>query len=206
MIALPPQFNHFSQELKTEILQKGIIKTVPKGTELIREGQYIKVIPLVLNGLIKVTTHYDSREFLLYYIQPSECCIMSFFGAITDSTSKIFAQTEADSEMLLLPSQEVKQWLVKYPELNLFFHQLNNTRYIDMVETIQEILFENLDSRILNFLKEKARQSNSSFVKIRHREIADALGTTREVISRITKKLEHDRKIEQFSDGIEVRL
>lgn len=205
-MTLPPQFNIFPQELKDEILQNGIFKTIPKGVEIVHEGQFIQAIPIVLNGLLKVITRHDDREFLLYYIQPNESCIMSFYSILNEEGSKIIAQTETETELLLLPSQLIRFWLKRFPEFSIFFHQLNNLRYIDLLQTINEVLFENLDKRILRFLQEKAQQSKDPFIKIRHREIADAMGTTREVISRVTKKLEHEKLIEQFPDGIEVRL
>ena len=203
---LPAIFNSFSPELRNEMQQKGIFKTIPKGIEIVHEGQYIQFVPLVLNGLVKVITRYDDREFLLYYIQPNESCIMSFFGAINETNSQVIALTEAETDFLLLPSDVVRTWLSKYPEFNLFFHQLNNTRYLDLLHTLHKVLFENLDNRVYSFLQEKSRQNNDPFVRIRHREIADAMGTTREVISRVTKKLEQEKKIEQQTDGILVRL
>ncbi|AXE17689.1 Crp/Fnr family transcriptional regulator [Runella rosea] len=205
-MTLPPQFNIFPDNLRQEMLQKGIPKTIPAGVEILRAGQYIQAVPIVLSGLVKVITRNEEREFLLYYIHPNESCIMSFFGVIQEESSKIVAVTEAETELLLLPSEWVRSWSKLYPEFNVFFHLLNNLRYTDLLQTINALLFDNLDNRILAFLREKARQQETSFIKIRHREIADAMGTSREVISRVTKKLEHEKKIAQYSDGIEVRL
>jgi CRP/FNR family transcriptional regulator, anaerobic regulatory protein len=206
MTKLPSSFDTFPVPLRAQIAQEGIIKRIPKGIEIVHEGQFIQAVPLVLSGLVKVLTRYDDKEFLLYYIQPNESCIMSFFGVIREESSRIIAQTEAESELLLLPAHFVKLWIKEFPELNAFFHQLNNLRYVDLLQTIHAILFEHLDMRVFRFLQEKARQQNDPFVRIRHREIADAMGTTREVVSRVTKKLEHEKKIEQYPDGIEVRL
>lgn len=203
---LPPQFNIFSERLRHEMLQQGMPKTIPAGVEILRAGQFIQAVPIVLKGLVKVITRHEDREFLLYYIHPNESCIMSFFGVIQEESSKIVAVTESETELLLLPSEQVRLWAGQYPEFNVFFHQLNNLRYTDLLQTINALLFDNLDNRILVFLREKARLQNDPFLKIRHREIADAMGTSREVISRVTKKLEHEKKISQYSDGIEVRL
>ena len=131
---------------------------------------------------------------------------MSFFSILNEEGSKTIAQTETETELLLLPSLLVRSWLKRFPEFSIFFLRLNNLRYVELLQTINEVLFKNLDKRIMRFLLEKAQQNNIPFIKIRHREIADALGRTREVISRVTKKLEHEKLIEQFSDGIEVRL
>ncbi|MFN8348602.1 MAG: Crp/Fnr family transcriptional regulator [Spirosomataceae bacterium] len=205
-MTLPASFAVFSEELRREMLQKGIVKSIPAGVEIVHEGQYIQAVPIVLSGLVKVVMRHEEREFLLYYIHPNESCIMSFFGVIRNESSKIYALTETDTQLLLLPSDQVKNWATRYPEFNVFFHQLNNLRYTDLLQTINALLFDNLDNRILTFLREKARLQDAPFLKIRHREIADAMGTSREVVSRVTKKLEQEKKIAQYSDGIEVRL
>ncbi|MFN3379593.1 MAG: Crp/Fnr family transcriptional regulator [Runella zeae] len=203
---LPTQFHLFSENLRQEMLQKGISKTIPEGIEILREGQYIQAVPIVLKGLVKVIMRQDEREFLLYYIHPNESCIMSFFGVIQEESSKIVAITESETELLLLPADWVRTWSRQYPEFNVFFHLLNNLRYTDLLQTINALLFDNLDTRILHFLREKTRLQANPFLKIRHREIADAMGTSREVVSRVTKKLENEKKIAQYPDGIEVRL
>ena len=186
-MTLPASFDVFSENLRTEMLQKGRMKTIPAGVEILQAGQYIQAVPIVLGGLVKVSMRHEDREFLLYYIHPNESCIMSFFGVIREESSKIFAQTETEVTLLLLPSDCVRTWSKQYAEFNVFFHQLNNLRYVDLLQTIHTLLFDNLDNRILAFLREKARLSDNPFIKIRHREIADALGTSREVISRVTK-------------------
>ncbi|MCU0340741.1 MAG: Crp/Fnr family transcriptional regulator [Spirosomaceae bacterium] len=206
MRTLPSSLHFLPLKLREEMAEKAVWKTIPKGVEVMHEGQFIQAVPLVVSGLVKVITRYEDREFLLYYIEPNESCIMSFFGVIQEESSKIIAQTEAETELLLLLPEDIRRWIKQYPELNVFFHQLNNRRYSDLLSTIHQVLFENLDTRILNFLREKARHTNDPFIRIRHREIADALGTTREVVSRVTKKLEHEKLMEQYSDGIEVRL
>jgi CRP/FNR family transcriptional regulator, anaerobic regulatory protein len=205
-MALPLQFAQFSDELIAEIEEKATVKIIPAGIEIVHEGQYIQALPLVTKGRLKVFSRHLEREFLLYYIQPNESCIMSFYGVLNQTCSKIIAQTETETELILLPSTQVPYWLKRFPEFSIFFHTLNNLRYNDLLKTINEILFENLDKRILSFLQEKAQLNGNPFVKIKHREIADALGTSREVISRVTKKLELEKQIEQYPDGIEVRL
>ena len=118
---LPPQFNIFSERLRHEMLQQGMPKTIPAGVEILRAGQFIQAVPIVLKGLVKVITRHEDREFLLYYIHPNESCIMSFFGVIQEESSKIVAITESETELLLLPSEQVRLWAGQYPEFNVFF-------------------------------------------------------------------------------------
>lgn len=196
----------FPDSLRQDITRLSRRKTVPKGATVMEAGQLIQVIPIVLRGLLKVITRHEDKEFLLYYIEPSESCIMSFFAVLRHQSSPIIAVAEEETELLLLPTDRVRSWAQTSPEFNAFFHQLNSVRYTELIQTIHALLFDHLDDRILHFLREKARLTQNPFVRIRHREIADALGTSREAVSRVTKKLEHEKKLVQHPDGIEVRL
>ncbi|HEX5669863.1 MAG TPA: Crp/Fnr family transcriptional regulator [Chitinophagaceae bacterium] len=189
-------------ELKAEIALAGNSVEIGKGTTILQEGQYVKVIPIVLEGLIRVFTQVEDRELLLYYIRPSESCVMSFSAIINNDKSKIFAMTEADSSLLLLPSEKMGPWTRLYPRLNDIFFQQYNIRYNELIDTIQHLLFNRLDQRLLNYLREQSRVRSTPFVQVKHREIAQDLGTAREVITRTMRKLETDGKIRQTPEGI----
>ncbi len=93
--------------LLKEILKFSTIKKFPKGTEILSEEQYVKVLPIVIEGSVKVFSRFEERELLLYYIQPSQSCVMSFSACLNNLPSKIFATTEEDSEILLIPADKV---------------------------------------------------------------------------------------------------
>ncbi|MDN5212419.1 Crp/Fnr family transcriptional regulator [Fulvivirgaceae bacterium BMA12] len=192
------------KDLLGEILNHATLKQVPAHTEILRQGQYVKVIPLVLEGLVKVFTRYGEKELLLYYIQADESCIMSFAAALQNNPSEVFAATEEESTVLLLPTTLVPGWIRQYPALNnLFYHQYNQ-RYSDLLSTINHLLFDKLDKRIIDYLSAKATVSQQKIVRVTHRQIANDLGTAREVISRIIKKLETDNLLLQHPQGIEI--
>lgn len=191
-------------ELQKQIIESSQQVEVIKNTEILREGQYVKVIPLVVEGLVKVFTKYEEKELLLYYIQPSESCVMSFTASLKNEPSKVFAITEENSKLLLLPVDKVAQWIEEFPDLNSLFFQQYNLRYSDLLETINQLLFDKMDKRLLDYLSEKVRVTKKNPIKISHREIASELGTAREVISRIMKKLEQEGKVRQLSNSIEI--
>lgn len=191
-------------DLRKELETHAILKEVPQGTEILREGQYVKVIPIVLEGLIKVFSRHEEKELLLYYIKPQESCIMSFAAGMKNEPSKIFAVAEEDTTALLLPTDKVALWVRDYPEVNQLFFQQYNLRYSDLLTTIHQLLFERLDKRLLDYLANKSLLTGRNPIKISHRQIAAELGTAREVISRIMKKLENDGKIRQDANTIEI--
>lgn len=197
-------FPQVQPELLAEINQNSILKTIPEGTEILREGQFIKVIPIVISGLIRVFTRYEDKELLLYYIKSHESCIMSFSASLKNQPSKIFAVTEEDTEALLLPVDKVAGWTKQFPDINSMFFQQFNIRYSELLDTINHLLFDQMDKRLYDYLVKKSNLSVSSRLKISHRQIANELGTAREVISRVMKKLENEGKVKQSNNFIEI--
>ncbi|PCE65055.1 Crp/Fnr family transcriptional regulator [Sediminicola luteus] len=199
-----PNLPFSSSALNTEILQKTEPVSIPAHTEILRPGQYISSIPLVTKGLLKVITKTEEKELLLYYIEPQQSCIMSYLAYSQNSPSQIFAYSEEPSEVMLLPVSELPKWSVDYPELNRWFMSLFTQRYTDLLDTIHHILFNTLDVRVYDYLKEKCRLLQTNPIKISHRQIAEELGTAREVVSRVIKKLEYTEKLENTKTGIKI--
>jgi len=201
LLQIFPQLN---SELISKIAEAAAEKEIPKGTEILREGQYVSVVPIVLNGVIKVFKKYEERDLLLYYIKPNESCIMSFAAGLKNEPSNVYAQTEEDTTALLLPVEKIIGWIKHYPDLNSLFYQQYNLRYSELLETIQDVMFNKMDKRLYDYLREKIELLNTNPLKISHREIAGDLGTAREVVSRVMKKLENEGKVEQQVKGIKI--
>ena len=162
-------FPQFDPDLISEIIEHGTILELEENTEILREGQYVKVIPIVLEGLIKVFTRHEDRELLLYYIQPKESCIMSFAASLKNEPSKIYATTEEKTQALLLPVDFVNKWIVQYPDINQLFFQQFNHRYKDLLETINHVLFNRMDIRLYDYLREKSRITGNTRLFSVHR-------------------------------------
>jgi len=191
-------------DLVDQIIKCSEVELFKKGTVLIREGQYLKQLPVILEGAVKVYSQHDDKELLLYYIIPKQSCIISFSAATYNSSSIISAITEMDSEVLLLPVDKVSEWAKVYPRFNQLFFDLYHQRYLDLLETINQLVFNRLDQRLFLYLKDLSFQLKTDMLNIRHHEIAKDLGTAREVITRTIKKLEKEQKIKQTSDGIKI--
>lgn len=191
-------------ELLHEIASEATIAEIPAHTEILHEGQYVKMLPVVLAGVLKVFSRSEDRELLLYYIRPKESCVMSFLAGLKQTPSRIFALTEEESRILLLPVHRVNQWVQQYPAFSALFYDLYDLRYMELLETINSLIFQNLDQRILDYLQQKKSLRGSSLLDLRHREIAQELGTSREVITRVLKKLEKDGRLKQLETGIQL--
>ena len=184
------------------LLEECSLMEIPKGQEVIQQDGFIPGVPIVLEGLIKVATKHDDRSLLLYYIKPGQSCVMSFSSCLKGSPSQIVATTEEDTKALLISIEKVALWLKQYPSFNKLFYAQFDTRYTDLIDNIQQLLFHKIDQRLSDYLVKKIELSNKSVIKITHQEIANELATAREVISRTLKKLEKEDKISQTPEGI----
>lgn len=194
----------FSNELFEEIYLKSKIIEVPASTQVLKLGQYVKVVPIILSGRVKVFTFGEDKEFLLYYIRENESCIMSFSALINNEKSKIYAYTEENTIILALPGEDVIKWVRKYPEFNHFYLKFYQNRYDDLIETLRQVVFEKLDARIFKYLKERAMISGHEGIRITHKEISSDLGTSREVVTRLLKKLENEQLIKIEKNVIKI--
>lgn len=191
-------------DLVEKILQESTLHDISKGTEILRERQYIKVLPIVISGLIKVYSRFDEKELLLYYIEPAQSCVMTFYAALKNTQSKIYAVAEEDSKILLIPANVLPAWLRQYPDFNELFFNQYNSRYLELLDTIGHLLLDKMDKRLYDHLKKKSDLTGGNAIKMSHNQIATELGTAREVISRVMKKLETDGKIVQQSGEIKI--
>jgi CRP/FNR family transcriptional regulator len=194
----------FSDELIDEIYAKSKIIDVPAGTQILRLGQYVKVLPIVLSGRVKVFAYGDEKEFLLYYVRENESCIMSFSALLNNEVSKICAIAEDTTTILTLPGEDVLKWTKKFPEFNHFYLKYYQHKYDDLLETLRQVVFEKLDTRILKYLIERSKISGKEGVRVTHKEISTDLGTSREVVTRIIKKLETEQYIKIEKNFIKI--
>ncbi len=194
----------FNSKLREEILAHSELREIPADTEILRESQYVKVLPIVVDGLVKVVSRFEDREMLLYYISASESCIMSFNAIINDSPSRVFARTEKDSKVLLIPVEKVRELVRKYAGFSEMFYRLYDKRYEDLMDTIHQILLNKMDERLYTHLLKKSEMSGEDRFKLSHTDIANELGTVREVISRVIKRLELEGKLSQDKGWIKI--
>lgn len=197
-------FPQFSKELIADLEKNASIRQFPAQTEIIRQGQFMNFTPIVLIGTVKVFTFLEEKEMLLYFLNAKESCVMSLMSCLTHQSSRIFARTETDTTIALIPADVLNEWLKKYPRLMDSFFQEFNHRYLDLLETINQLVFESLDIRLFKYLKRIADMKKTAEFTIRHGEVASDLGTSREVVTRVLKKLEQEQKIVQLRGKVKI--
>jgi len=178
------------KELRDEIYENCKILTFSKGETIVREGEYVKVLPIVLSGHIRVFQTKEDREILLYYVDPSQTCMMSLSACFYNNQSPSQAVATSETEILAIPTRFITKWQKKYNSWNNFVIRTFRNRYDELLETFESVAFNHIDKRVLDYLKQRKNNQNSSNVKISHQQLAYELGTTRVVISRILKQYE----------------
>ena len=186
----------FGTILERELYANSQLKMLPAGTVLIQSNSYIRSIPVVLSGSMRVIRQdEDGREILLYYIKPGESCIMSFLAGIHEDTSKVKLVVEEDSEVLMLPIAKASEWIKVYPEWADFIFKLYHTRFEELLDVINAVAFQKLDDRIVTLLEKKTGVYGSNEFNVTHQQLAEELGTTREVVSRLLKQMKKQQLI-----------
>ncbi len=197
--------NVFEPALLEEIRQFGTRQCFKDGDLIIDYGKYIRMMPIVLKGTVKVYRLDENKnEILLYYLTGNESCSMAYSCCVEAKKSEIKAIAEEDVELIAIPNTKLDEWLCAYPSWKNYIMNGFNERFIELLKSIESIAFHKLDERLISYLKEKQRLSGSSVIKASHYLIAEELHTSRVVISRLLKKLENDKKIILYRNEIKL--
>ncbi|MGD1846779.1 MAG: Crp/Fnr family transcriptional regulator [Salibacteraceae bacterium] len=182
--------------LAEEIANRGTIMTVAEGEVILRKDAYVKVVPLVLNGLLKVLQEGEMHDTLMYYLEPGDSCIMSITACFNNEKSKVKAVVEDEARIIALPADLVIEWYTDFPAWNEFVTRLYRKRFLDLLDGFNSVVFDGIDTRLRNYLTQRARATGSNTLHATHKQIADDLGTAREVVSRLLKAMEVDGEVE----------
>ncbi len=195
----------FEKDLLDEMEKRGKLQKIKGGDTILDIGQTVRVMPVVLSGIVKVTRmDEEGRELLLYYVNSNESCAMTFTCCMQQFPSEIKAVAEDDVEFLAVPITVMDEWLVKYPTWKSFVMRTIRTRFNEMLKTIDQIAFQKLDERLVNYLREKSKATGSRLINLSHEQIANELATSRVVVSRLLKKLENDKKLLLYRNQIKL--
>lgn len=184
------------QELLAEITDVSELIEASEGTVLMDVGQYIKFMPLVLEGVIKVIREdEDGNEMLLYYLEGGKTCAMSMTCCMQQVQSNIRAVVVEDAKFVAIPVQYVDEWMMKFSAWKNFILNTYQNRFDQLLGAIDVIAFKKMDERLLSYLKKRISVIEEPFVAATHQEMASELNTSREVVSRMLKKLEMEGSV-----------
>ncbi|HLV39393.1 Crp/Fnr family transcriptional regulator [Xanthomarina sp.] len=186
----------FEDELLQEINQVGVFKEIPEGSKLIEIDDYIKSMPLLISGAVKIMREDEhGDELILYFIEKGDTCAMTLSCCMGQKRSEIRAVAETDTTLIMIPVEHISLWMGKYKSWQNFILQSYNERMSELLEAIDTIAFLKMDERILKYLRDKAMVNHNEEIVVTHQQIANDLYTSRVVVSRILKALERNNQI-----------
>lgn len=200
---LMQKFPSFDRSLAEFIAEKAEIKNFQEGTILMKTGQYFKSSMLIVKGRVKLYREGDDgNEFFMYFLEPGMACALSMICATRNETSEITAVAVEDVELIMIPIQFMDQLMTDFKSWYYFVLETYRSRFEELLTVIDNIAFKNMDERLEWYLKQQAEQSGNE-IMLTHQQIANDLNSSREVISRLLKKMEKNNRVILHRNSIE---
>ncbi len=188
-------FPNLEEGLYNDILKHGTIHEVKSGETLLRVGQTIRSIMLIINGIIKLYREdAEGKDFFIYHIDAGQACSLSMVCAAKHETSEVLAKALTDVTVLAIPLECMDLWMSKYKSWYQFVITSYRSRFEELLKTIDAIAFNKMDERLEVYLKNQINKLGPN-LKMTHQDIANDLNSSREVISRLLKKMEEKKWI-----------
>jgi CRP/FNR family transcriptional regulator len=191
-------------ELVSKITTKGKLRVFQPGEAIVKTGQVVRYLPIVLNGAVKIFSEEKTAHFHLYYINPGEPCVFSFAHLFSLEPQSFSALAETESTLILLDVKTAEELFDNHPSFSRMIVAAYQKHYNQLLSTIIGLSSDRLEERILNFLIQKITITRKNPITISQPEIASDMGTSREVVSRLLKKLEENKKIVREGKKIKV--
>lgn len=195
----------FEKALVDEILALGNIREFKEGETIMDYGMPVKFMPLIISGTIKVMKNdEDNREILLYYLSNNESCAMAYTCCMEAKKSEVRAIAEDTVLLIPVPHEKLDEWLCKYSSWKSYIFNSFTQRFNELLKSIESIAFHKLDERLITYLIDKTKITGKTSIPLSHNQIAEEMGTSRVVISRLLKQLENDKKLLLYRNEIKL--
>lgn len=198
-------FPEFESALLKDLEEHSEIREFRAGDELMKTGQYFRSTMLILDGLVKVYREdEEGGEFFMYYLRPGDACALSMVCALKQESSEVMAKAVKDTSVVAIPLAYMDKWMTQYRSWTNFVLGTYRSRFEELLVTIDHIAFRAMDERLEFYLKKHQETLNTHLIPLSHQEIADELNSSREVISRLLKKMEQLGKVRLHRNIIEI--
>lgn len=193
------------KKLVDEILGFAEIVHVKEGGVIMDYGKKVRFMPIIISGTIRVMRKdEEGREIILYYLSNNESCAMAYACCMEAKLSEVKAVAEDNVELIKIPHEKLDEWLMKYPSWKSYIFRSFTMRFNELLRSLESVAFHKLDERLINYLKNKAKMSGKTSIQLSHNQIAEEMGTSRVVISRLLKQLENDKKLVLYRSEIKL--
>lgn len=193
---LHASFSHFEPGLIETLSKNGSLKEFNEGDSLMSTGQYMRFTMLVVDGLVKLYREgEDGSEFFMYYIHPGSACALSMICSTKQQTSEIKASAVDKTTVLAVPTTLMDKLMKTYKTWYYFVLETYRSRFEELLVVIDHISFKAMDERLEFYLEKQHHDLNTRVLMLTHSQIANDLNSSREVISRLLKKMEQQKKV-----------
>jgi CRP/FNR family transcriptional regulator len=198
-------FPSFETGLKDDLLQYSNSLHFKAGDPLMHTGQYFRVTMLIITGLVKVYREDgEGNEFFMYYLHPGQACALSMVCATRQQTSQVMIKAVKDTAVMAIPLPYMDAWMTKYKSWYHFVLETYRSRFEELLVTLDHVAFRAMDERLEFYLRQHRQTLQKDIIEINHQQIADELNSSREVISRLLKKMEQKGSIKLHRNAIEI--
>lgn len=198
-------YPHLEEGLKQEIFQSGSVRTYQEGEPIMRTGQYFTATVMILEGLVKLYREgEEGEEFFMYYIEPGQACALSMICAAKNETSQVMAKAVISTTVMAVPIPLMDEWMRKYRTWYYFVVETYRSRFEELLHVIDNIAFKAMDERLIYYLRKNQKTLKSNTIPVSHQTIANELNSSREVISRLLKRLEQLGYVKLHRNHIEI--
>ena len=200
---LKSAFPSFETGLLESLQDNAEIRFFKAGEQLMKTGQYFKSILLVVDGLIKVYREdEEGHEYFMYYLQPGQACALSMINATRQEKSQVMGKVEKDTTVIAVPLEYMDKWMHDYSSWYHFVLETYRKRFEEVLLTLDHTAFRKMDERLLFYLQRQQQISGSNIIPVNNTEIAQELNSSREVISRLMKKLAENGMIKVLKNQL----
>jgi len=172
-----------------------------QGFKILNENEQCSHVLFLIKGEIEVfKISKNGKSFRLYTIKEGESCVLNLSCVLSDNNYLAYAKALTDIECVLLPRNDFLRLFQLYEGLRKYVFELISTRLVQITAKVEGIVLDSIDTRLHAWLLEK----NTDIIYVTHDDIANQLGSAREVISRQLKKWENENRIKLYRGKIKI--
>ena len=183
-----PIWNKLDVGYRERILSSLTERKVEKGTVVHNGSNDCTGLFLLKSGQLRAyILSEEGREVTLYRLFERDMCLFSASCMMRSIQFEIIIEAEKDTELWVIPVEVYRSILEESAAVANYTNELMGNRFSEVMWLIEQVMWKSLDKRLAAFLTEESLIEESDLLKITHEDIANHLGTHREVITRMLK-------------------
>lgn len=202
---LRQHFPSFDDALKKVVTENAVLKTFNEGEQMMRPGQYFQSTMLIAKGRVKLYREgEDGNEFFIYFLEPGSACALSMICAARHEKSQMLATAIEETDVIMIPITLMDDLMKNHRSWYYFVLETYRSRFEEILQVVDSIAFKGMDERLEFYLQNQSDKLNQKELNLTHQQIADDLNSSREVISRLLKKMEKEKRVILNRSSIEL--